>query len=241
MADNDHQESSRLRRREALAGAGTLGLGGLIASARLGGVEAEAAAAVSCVLTPEVTERPYWIDNSLTRRDIRAGKPGLPLEIVFRVQNANTCKPIRNADVEIWHCDAEGIYPGYESLSEDAGTTPGEQPSGTPPAGGPPGGGGGGHQEPTDDSRYLRGHQKSDEHGKVRFLTVFPGWYRGRTPHIHLKVHVGGAVVHTGQVFFNQRITGRSTSASRTGPTAGPTPATPRTRSSPLPAAPRPC
>ena len=71
----------------------------------------------------------------------------------------------------------------------------------------PGGGGGGGHQEPTDDKRYLRGHQKTDAQGRARFLTVFPGWYAGRTPHIHLKVHVGGDVVHTGQVFFNERIT----------------------------------
>ena len=129
----------------------------------------------------------------------------MPLAIVLTVQNANSCEPIRNADVEIWHCDAEGIYSGYESLSAGPGTTPGEQPSAPPPGGGPAGGGG--HPEPTDDERYLRGHQKSDKDGRVRFLTVFPGWYRGRTPHIHLKVHVGGAVVHTGQVFFNQRIT----------------------------------
>ena len=202
-----------LRRREALAATGTLGLGGLLAATRLrvaaGADDEPAAAAQSCVLTPVVTEGPYWIENGMTRRDIREGKPGLPLEIVFTVQNARTCEPIRGADVEIWHCDAGGLYSGYESLSQGGGGTPGEPPAGPPPGGAPPAGGGspGGHQEPTDARRYLRGHQKSDERGKVRFLTVFPGWYSGRTPHIHLKVHVGGQVVHTGQVFFNQRIT----------------------------------
>jgi protocatechuate 3,4-dioxygenase beta subunit len=50
--------------------------------------------------------------------------------------------------------------------------------------------------------RFLRGHQKADSSGQVIFDTIYPGWYRGRTPHIHLKVHVGGNVVHTGQVFF---------------------------------------
>jgi protocatechuate 3,4-dioxygenase beta subunit len=50
--------------------------------------------------------------------------------------------------------------------------------------------------------RFLRGHQKADANGRVRFDTIYPGWYRGRTPHIHLKVHVGGSVVHTGQIFF---------------------------------------
>ena len=214
MDDAHHESSHRgLRRREALAAVGSLGLGGMLGSARLGAAD-EAAAAQTCVLTPEVTEGPYWIENGLTRRDIRAGRGGLPLEIVFTMQNARTCEPIAGADVEIWHCDAGGIYSGYESLSEGVGTTPGEPPGGTPraddpPAGQPPSGGagGGGDQEPTDDKRYLRGHQRSERNGEVRFLTVFPGWYRGRTPHIHLKVHVGGDVVHTGQVFFDERIT----------------------------------
>jgi hypothetical protein len=107
--DHDHN-GGRLRRREALAAAGTLGLGGLLGSSRLrAGVgldEQATAAAASCVLTPEVTEGPYWIENHLTRRDIRAGRPGLLLEVVLSVQNANTCRAIRHADVEIWHCDA---------------------------------------------------------------------------------------------------------------------------------------
>ncbi len=87
--------------------------------------------------------------------------------------NAKTCKPIKNADVEIWHCDALGNYSGANGAA----------------------------------TRYLRGHQKANAVGKAEFLTIFPGWYRGRTPHIHMKVNVGGNAVHTGQVFFNERIT----------------------------------
>ena len=56
-------------------------------------------------------------------------------------------------------------------------------------------------------TRYLRGHQKAGATGKAEFLTIFPGWYPGRTPHIHMKVSVGGNVVHTGQVFMNEAIT----------------------------------
>ena len=78
------------------------------------------AAAASCVLTPEVTEGPYWLDNNLTRRDIREGKAGLPLVIVFTVQNARTCRPIRGADVEISHCDAVGEYSGCAAEVEAA-------------------------------------------------------------------------------------------------------------------------
>lgn len=169
-------------------------LGGGVASVAFGTRALDALGAdktdtATCVLTPEVTEGPYWIDNELTRYDVREGKPGLPLVLQFTIVNAKTCKPIRNADVEIWHADASGEYSGFDGGS----------------SAGPPGGGGSGPQTKT---RYLRGHQRSDALGKAAFLTVFPGWYRGRTPHVHMKVHVGSAdrVVHTGQVFFNEAI-----------------------------------
>jgi protocatechuate 3,4-dioxygenase beta subunit len=142
----------------------------------------------TCVLTPEVTEGPYWIDNKLTRHDIREDKHGLPLVLQFTILNAKTCRPIKNADVEIWHADASGEYSGFDGGSS---------------AGGPGSGSG-----PQTKTRYLRGHQRSDALGKASFLTIFPGWYRGRTPHVHMKVHVGSAdrVVHTGQVFFDEAI-----------------------------------
>src|SRR5262249_807243 len=54
---------------------------------------------------------------------------------------------------------------------------------------------------------FMRGIQKTDASGVARFTTVYPGWYMGRTVHIHVKVHVGGAVVHTGQLFFNDTLT----------------------------------
>jgi protocatechuate 3,4-dioxygenase beta subunit len=53
---------------------------------------------------------------------------------------------------------------------------------------------------------YLRGHQIANAKGVAKFITVFPGWYSGRTPHIHVKAHVNGAEVHTGQVFFKTSI-----------------------------------
>ena len=102
------------------------------------------------------------------------------------MQDHSTCTPIAGADVELWHANAAGVYSGYGS---GAGT-----PS--------PGAGPGGHAAPTDALRFLRGHQRADAHGVVVFDTIYPGWYRGRAPHIHVKVHVGGGVVHTGQLFF---------------------------------------
>ncbi len=156
----------------AAAGAGLSAAFGVRALAALG---ADSENVTTCLLAPEVTEGPYWIDNKLTRRDVREGKPGTPLLLELTIVNAKTCKPIRNADVEIWHADAAGEYSGVESGSTS--------------------------------TRYLRGHQRSNAAGVASFLTVFPGWYPGRTPHIHLKAHIGqDRVVHTGQVFFNEAI-----------------------------------
>ena len=53
----------------------------------------------------------------------------------------------------------------------------------------------------------MRGIQTTDAHGVVRFDTVYPGWYQGRTVHIHVMVHLGGTVVHTGQLFFDDALT----------------------------------
>ncbi|MFJ4841978.1 intradiol ring-cleavage dioxygenase [Streptomyces sp. NPDC088746] len=173
-------------------------------------------------LTSETTEGPYYIDADKIRKDITEGKEGIPLTLRLKVIDSDTCKPLKKAAVDIWHCDALGIYSGYESMSQGGpggGTPPSGAPTdmptgtptGTPPSGGP-GGGGGGHSEPTDDKRYLRGTRLTDQHGYVEFTTIFPGWYQGRAVHIHTKVHVGGKMTdagyeggntcHTGQFFF---------------------------------------
>jgi hypothetical protein len=139
------------------------------------------------------------------------------------VIDSETCRPIRDAAVDIWHCDAVGVYSGYEDQGNGGGAglaptgTPTDAPTGTPtdvPTGTPTGPPPGGHQEPTDDTRYLRGTWRMDRHGHVTFKTVFPGWYRGRCGHIHTKVHVdgewtdagyeGGHTCHTGQFFFDE-------------------------------------
>lgn len=174
-----------LSRRALIGTAAGAGLAAAFGARALDALGADAETTATCVLQPEVTEGPYWIDTNLTRRDVRESKSGLPLLLEFTVVNARTCKPIRGADVEIWHADSAGEYSGFDG--------------GSP--GGPPGSGA------QTKTRYLRGHQRSGATGKATFLTIFPGWYRGRTPHIHLKVHIGDdRVVHTGQVFFNEAI-----------------------------------
>jgi hypothetical protein len=164
--DDHHHEGGRrgLRRREALAAAGTLGLSGLLATTRLGAA---------------------------------AGTPRPASRSAGPTSRSGTAMPA--ACTRVTRACRRAAGERRASRRRDR-----PRAAGRPRAGG---GAPGGHQEPTDSKRYLRGHQKSDERGRVRFLTVFPGWYSGRTPHVHLKVHAGGQVVHTGQVFFNQRIT----------------------------------
>ncbi len=111
----------RLSRRAQIKTAGGAGLAVAFGARALDALGADAGTTATCVLTPEVTEGPYWIDNKLTRRDIREGKPGLPLVLELTIVNAKTCKPIKGADVEIWHCDAVGNYSGYDAGSSGGG------------------------------------------------------------------------------------------------------------------------
>jgi protocatechuate 3,4-dioxygenase beta subunit len=162
-----------ITRRDALKAVGSAGVAAAFGTRALELLGTEAQAASTCLLTPETTEGPYWVDGALTRRNVTEGKRGVPLVIRFTVLNARSCAAISGADVEIWHCDANGVYSGV---------------NGAP-------------------TRFLRGHQRADARGKAEFVTIFPGWYPGRTPHIHMKVYVGGAAVHTGQVFFDEAVT----------------------------------
>lgn len=146
-----------------------------------------------CVLTPEQTEGPYYVAREKVRANITERRAGTPLRLRFTVMDAATCKPISGAAVDIWHCDASGIYSGFQAES----------------VGGIPGGNAG----PTDRATFLRGIQFTNARGYAEFHTIYPGWYRGRTVHIHVKVHLDRAVVghvaHTGQLYFPDSLTGK--------------------------------
>jgi protocatechuate 3,4-dioxygenase beta subunit len=174
------------------------------------------AGAVGCVLTPELTEGPYYIAREKVRSNITEHRPGIPLTLRLTVVDASTCAPLRGAAVDIWHCDASGVYSGFEQASTGStaggggsGGNGGPSPGGN--SGPPPGGNGGpppgGTSKPTDKDTFLRGIQPTNARGIATFQTIYPGWYTGRTVHIHVKVHVGGAVVHTGQLFFPDSLT----------------------------------
>ncbi|GAA3571470.1 intradiol ring-cleavage dioxygenase [Streptomyces osmaniensis] len=231
-AEGPKHKKDLTRRKVVVAGAGAavaVGVGGTLAAGAFAGeksaagttASASGSASETCYkLTSETTEGPYYIDADKLRKDITEDQEGIPLTLRLKVIDAETCKPIRNAAVDIWHCNALGVYSGYEDMGSGGGgggTPPSGEPTGEPPSGEPsggPGGGGGVHQEPTDDERYLRGTWRTDRNGTVEFKTVFPGWYQGRCVHIHTKVHVsgtwtdagyeGGNTCHTGQFFFDE-------------------------------------
>lgn len=100
----------------------------------------------------------------------------MPLLLRTTVLDVSSCKPIRGAAVDIWHCDAGGTYSGFA-------------------------------QEGTEGRTFMRGIQRTDANGLARFTTVYPGWYEGRTVHVHVRVYLGGSVVHTGQLFFPDALT----------------------------------
>jgi protocatechuate 3,4-dioxygenase beta subunit len=203
------------------AAVAAVGAGGALAVNAFAGESAPSASTgtEACyTLTSETTEGPYYIDADKIRRNVTEGQPGIPLSLKLKVIDVDTCKPLKNAAIDIWQCSATGVYSGYESVGNGGGGGgPTSAPTGTPtarPTDGTGGGGGGGHVEPTDDERYLRGTGKTDRNGYVTFESIFPGWYEGRCVHIHVKVHVdgtwtdagyeGGHTCHTGQLFFSE-------------------------------------
>jgi len=183
MSD-DRSSREGVSRRDALAriGAGAFSLFAVDAARA-----ADTALKVSCVATPEQTEGPYFIDERLNRSDIRSDpangslKEGVPLKLrLFAHAIADTaCAPLSGAIVDIWHCDARGVYSDVDDPSFR-----------------------------TVGRKFLRGYQTTAGDGSVEFLTIYPGWYRGRTTHVHFKVRgrseAGRDYAFTSQLYFDE-------------------------------------
>jgi protocatechuate 3,4-dioxygenase beta subunit len=141
-----------------------------------------------CVVRPEQTEGPYFVDEQMVRSDIRtepstgATKPGVPLALaltVFDVSNGQ-CAPLAGATVDVWQCDAQGVYSGVSDRGFD-----------------------------TVGLKFLRGVQTTDRTGRVQFATIHPGWYSGRAVHIHFKIRTqaaGSAWEFTSQWYFDEAL-----------------------------------
>lgn len=135
------------------------------------------AAANVCRMTPRMVEGPFYFDPDLVRQDITEGRPGVPLRIDLQITDGATCQPIEGARVDLWHCDATGQYSGYDGQGDDRSIS-------------------------TKGEKFLRGTQTTGANGEVTFTTVYPGWYRGRTTHIHFKVLLDEKAMLTGQMYF---------------------------------------
>jgi protocatechuate 3,4-dioxygenase beta subunit len=142
---------------------------------------ADFAALGTCLLAPEQTEGPFYADMGLERRDITEGLAGHPLRLGIRVVDAD-CNPVPGAVVDVWHCDVDG---DYSAFSDGAGSS----------------------DDAGEGTTFLRGSQVADAEGIVEFATNYPGWYRGRTVHIHTKVRLNDAEVLTTQLYFDDDVT----------------------------------
>lgn len=143
---------------------------------------AVASALPSCVVVPELTEGPYYVNENLERSDIRVDTSDgsvsegavLTVDWVVSQVDGNACIPLEGVLVDVWHCDAEGNY-------SDVGSEQGHD--------------------------YLRGYQHTDASGNARIVTVYPGWYQGRAVHIHFKIRTDAAATSgfefTSQLFFD--------------------------------------
>jgi protocatechuate 3,4-dioxygenase beta subunit len=180
MSDNDDVQVGRiLTRREVLVLLGAAGTAVTIAACAPGAVaspsgsaspagsagtastspiatSSELAGAPSCVVSPALTEGPYFVDEKLQRSDITANadgtntRRGAPLTLAFAVSTvaASGCTPLANALVDVWHCDALGSYSDVSSGDNGSNTT---------------------------GQNWLRGYQLTDSAGKATFRTIYPG------------------------------------------------------------------
>jgi len=135
----------------------------------------------ACILTPQSEEGPYYLDPKLVRADIADGRPGVPLSFRLRMIEAGSCTPIPGARVDIWHCDARGLYSAFRDQGD-------------------------GHNIDQTGKTFLRGTQLADAGGWAAFNTIYPGWYAGRATHIHFKVFLDEKTVLTGQSFFPEAL-----------------------------------
>jgi protocatechuate 3,4-dioxygenase beta subunit len=146
----------------------------------------------SCQVRPEQMEGPYFVDEQLERVDIRSDptdgsvSEGVRLDLSFQVSRVveGACTALAGAVVDVWQCDARGVYSDVEDLSG------------------------------LFDSRgrkFLRGHQVTDEYGVANFTTIYPGWYPGRAVHIHFKIRTDpdadGGHEFTSQLYFDEGTT----------------------------------
>jgi len=184
MDNDDKPIGTLLNRRKVLAALGLGGLGGWLGTQKAG---AQNEPLPACIVRPALTEGPYFVDAQLNRSDIRSDpstgvvKAGVPLLLRFVVSRVSSsgCTPLAGAMVDIWQCDAQGIYSGVQDRFAD-----------------------------TRGQKWLRGYQITSAQGIAQFTTIYPGWYPGRTVHIHFKIRYQNRDF-TSQLFFDDALSDR--------------------------------
>ncbi len=148
------------------------------------GLSTADAMAATCTLAPQVTEGPFWVDEKLNRSDVTGGQSGVPLEITLNIVDlSDDCSAYEGATVDIWHANPDGNYS--------------DEPAGQ-------------GNDNTQGETWLRGYQVSDASGQVKFQTIYPGFYSGRTVHIHVRVRTfdgdNTTTNFTTQLFFDESV-----------------------------------
>jgi protocatechuate 3,4-dioxygenase beta subunit len=139
----------------------------------------------TCTTTPSETAGPFPTrsPSALVLTDIRSDREGVTMTVQITIKNKNNnCAALQDAVVDIWHCDKDGAYSEY---------------------------GGSGMQSTNYTSvHFLRGRQTTNSAGVVGFTSIFPGWYSGRAPHIHVHIYdsAGKSLLVT-QIAFPKTIT----------------------------------
>ena len=117
----------------------------------------------ACETTPEEMAGPFPIKTpaDLVQENIIGDRKGIPLLVKFTIQDVNAdCVPLEGAQVDLWHCDAKGNYSEYSGQQEGDFT----------------------------GANFLRGRQLTNSLGEASFISIYPGWYPGRAPHLHVEV-----------------------------------------------------
>ena len=189
------QKKSRkeISRREAIGILSAFGVRSLVGcgagSSTSAGTSGGGTGDAACVLTPELTVGPYFVEERLNRSDLTTnstdsnvtnGAP-LALSIYIMEYGSSACTPLAGAQVDVWHADAAGVY-SDESVENTVGQS------------------------------FLRGYQLTDSNRLAAFKTIFPGWYSGRTVHIRVMIRTysssgGKTFEFTTQLFFDPALT----------------------------------
>jgi protocatechuate 3,4-dioxygenase beta subunit len=189
MTDDDATIGELLTRRQALAIVAVGGTGLLAGPRGASAAESGRIRLPACVVRPAQTEGPYFLDATLERSDIRSEPsdgqvmPGREFTLDFVVSRVRPggCDPLPDAVVDVWQCDAVGVYSGVRDIAGQFDTT---------------------------GKRFLRGHQRTRQDGTARFTTIYPGWYPGRAVHIHFKIRLAPAAERghefTSQLYFDE-------------------------------------